>query len=121
MPAHLYGNGDPLNNLYNTRPIGTSPYRFKEWVRGSYVRLVRNSDYWDVPKPYADELWLTFVPDPAARAAALETGELDLAGENSGALNQYRPTHESPAFADRYAQLHYDAALTQLVFHVDNA
>ena len=120
VPAHLYANGDPLNNPNNTKPIGTGPYLFKEWVRGSHVRLVRNPDYWDAPKPYVDELWLTFIPDAAARAASLETGELDLAGENPVPLTDIARLTKEPHLQLETRGYSYDAALTQLVFNLDN-
>ncbi|MGD9946671.1 MAG: ABC transporter substrate-binding protein, partial [Burkholderiaceae bacterium] len=56
-------------------PIGTGPFKFAEWRKGQYIRLVRNPDYWDKPKPYLDELVLQVIPDGGARAASLEAGE----------------------------------------------
>ncbi|MFG1207889.1 ABC transporter substrate-binding protein [Xanthobacter flavus] len=75
LPKHLYEGTDPLTNPWNTKPIGTGPFIFKEWVRGSHVTLKRNPNYWDAGKPYLDRLTFRFVPDAGARAAALETGE----------------------------------------------
>ena len=54
VPAHIYGSGNPLENPHNIDPIGTGPYRFKRWERGSHVVFLRNPDYWDAPKPYID-------------------------------------------------------------------
>jgi peptide/nickel transport system substrate-binding protein len=38
----------------------------------------RNPDYWDSPRPYLDQLVVKFIPDAAARSAALESGDVDL-------------------------------------------
>jgi peptide/nickel transport system substrate-binding protein len=59
-------------------PIGTGPFKFKEWVKGQRVVLDANRDYWSAPYPYLDKL--TFVPieDPAARVNSLNAGEVDL-------------------------------------------
>lgn len=37
---------------YNTRPVGTGAYKFVEWIKGSYVRLVANDQYWEGPPKY---------------------------------------------------------------------
>jgi peptide/nickel transport system substrate-binding protein len=75
IPYHLYKDGDPLANPRNNAPVGNGPFRFKEWVRGSHVTLVRNPDYWDTGKPYLDEITFRFIADAGARAVALQTGE----------------------------------------------
>ncbi len=76
LPKHLYEGTDPLTNPWNVKPIGTGAFIFKEWVRGSHVTLERNPDYWDAGKPYLDRITFKVVPDAGARAAQLETGEV---------------------------------------------
>ncbi|WP_347557511.1 ABC transporter substrate-binding protein [Robbsia sp. KACC 23696] len=120
LPSHLYGTGDPLSNPNNAKPIGTGPYIFAEWVRGSHVRLVRNPHYWDSPKPYLDELILSFIGDPSSREAALETGELLLAGENPVPLPDVARLKSQPTLAVETRGYSYDAAQTQLQFNLDN-
>ena len=78
VPRHVYADGEPAGNPANNAPIGTGPWRFKEWVRGSHVEYVRNENYWRPGLPYLDRLVLRFLRDPAARAAAMETGEIQL-------------------------------------------
>jgi peptide/nickel transport system substrate-binding protein len=120
VPAHLYGSGDPLKNPHNSNPVGTGPYRFKTWARGSHVVFVRNPDYWDAPKPYIDELIVRFIGDAAARAVALETGELDLAGENPVPLSDIQRLQALPHLALETRGYSYNAAQTQLQFNLDN-
>lgn len=75
VPAHIFpADTDPATNPAVNAPIGTGPFVFKEWVRGSHIVYERNPDYWDTGKPYIDQLVVRFIPDPGARAAALETG-----------------------------------------------
>ena len=76
LPKHLYENTDVRKNVYNTKPIGTGPFRFKEWRKGQFVELERNPDYWDKGKPYLDKLIFRTIPDAAGRGAALEAGEV---------------------------------------------
>jgi len=82
FPKHLYEGTDILNNPYNIKPIGTGPFKFREWVRGSHLIAERNPDYWDKPKPYLDRIVFRIIPDPAGRAAALESQQLLIAGPN---------------------------------------
>lgn len=87
LPKHVYAGGDPLANPANNAPIGTGPWKFKAWVRGSHIELVRNDDYWRAGFPYMDRLMLRFVREPAGRAAALEAGEIQV-----GVFNPVPPT-----------------------------
>lgn len=82
LPKHLYEGTDLLTNPHNTAPIGTGPYKLAEWERGNYMRLVRNEDYWDQPRPYLDGILYRFLPDSASRAAALEAGDVHVVGES---------------------------------------
>jgi peptide/nickel transport system substrate-binding protein len=75
IPKHIYGNGDISTNPALNAPIGTGPFKFVEWKKGEYIRLARNPDYWDKPKPYLDEIIFRVIPDGSARAASLESGE----------------------------------------------
>ena len=79
VPKHIYDGSKPDQNPANAAPIGTGPYVFKEWQRGSAVVYERNPNYWDQPKPYVDKLVVRFITDPAARTIAIENGEVQLA------------------------------------------
>lgn len=78
VPKHIYEGTDFRTNPMNNTPIGTGPMKFKEWRSGSYIHLVRNSDYYLEGKPYVDEVYYRFIPDAASRAVAFETGEVDV-------------------------------------------
>ncbi|MBO8142129.1 MAG: ABC transporter substrate-binding protein [Firmicutes bacterium] len=58
-------------------PVGTGPFRFVEWVRGSHVRLERFEDYWNQPLPYLDSVTFRFITDPNTQVAALLAGDID--------------------------------------------
>lgn len=79
VPLHRYGDGDPLMSPNLNAPIGTGPFIFDKWVRGSYVSLRRNPNYWRPGKPLLDRVIYRIVPDQASISAALETGEVDAA------------------------------------------
>ena len=76
LPRHLYEGTPPLSNPWNRKLVGTGPFIFKEWVRGEYILLERNPNYWQKDQPYLDRIRLRVIPDPGARAAALEAGEV---------------------------------------------
>ena len=42
IPQHIYEGTDFANNPMNNTPIGTGPFKFQEWERGSYIHLVKN-------------------------------------------------------------------------------
>ena len=79
IPAHLYRGRAVLTHPANNAPIGTGPFRFVRWNRGSDLVLERNPDYWQRQQPYLDRITFRFLPDAAAAAAALETGAIQLA------------------------------------------
>jgi peptide/nickel transport system substrate-binding protein len=79
IPKHVYGGGDILANPAVNAPIGTGPFRFVRWDRGSQIVLERNPRYWDAPKPHLDRVVLRFSPNASANVAALESGGLHVA------------------------------------------
>jgi len=56
-------------------PVGTGPFKFDNWARGSAVTLTRNENYWgeDV---HLDRAEFRFVPDAAAAIPALLSGDV---------------------------------------------
>jgi len=65
-------------------PVGSGPFRFESWKRGSEVRLSAYDDFWgkDLPAeeggggPNVDRIVIRSIPDNTARVAALSGGEL---------------------------------------------
>ncbi len=90
LPAHLYQGTDILRNPYNSKPVGTGPFRFKEWARGEYIRMDRNPDYWDKGRPYLDQIIFRFIPDAGSRADALETGAVQYGPYDTIPLADYK-------------------------------
>lgn len=82
VPKHLYDGKDLITNPLNNTPVGTGPWKYGKWVRGSHVEYLRNDQYWKPGEPNLDKLIIRWWSDPASRGAALETGELGLAYSN---------------------------------------
>jgi peptide/nickel transport system substrate-binding protein len=78
LPKHVYEGKDFTTHPALNAPIGTGPFVFKEWKKGDFIRLERNPNYWDKGKPHLDGIVFRVIPDGAARAAALEKGEVQL-------------------------------------------
>jgi ABC-type transport system substrate-binding protein/ABC-type dipeptide/oligopeptide/nickel transport system permease component len=67
-PASAAGNA--------AHPIGTGPFRFEEWRRGTSLSLVRNPDYWG-GAPALARVTFRFMADPSASIDALTAGDID--------------------------------------------
>jgi peptide/nickel transport system substrate-binding protein len=57
--------------------IGTGPYKLVRYVSGDRVELVRNEAWWG-EKPEWDRVTIRFIPNAAARVAALLAGDVDI-------------------------------------------
>jgi peptide/nickel transport system substrate-binding protein len=57
-------------------PIGSGPFKLKEYVTGTRVVLVRNPDYFEKGLPYLDEIHQVYLKEYAAQISALSTGEI---------------------------------------------
>jgi peptide/nickel transport system substrate-binding protein len=78
IPKHLYEGTDYATNPNNEKPIGTGPFKFAEWKKGSYIKLSKNTDYYIKGKPHLDEIYYQIIPDAASRAVAFEGGQIDV-------------------------------------------
>jgi len=56
---------------YETNVMGTGPFKFVEYVRGSHWVGKKNPDYWDKGKPYLDGFRALFIPSASAQVAAI--------------------------------------------------
>jgi len=64
-------------------PVGTGPFVFKEWVKGSQITVERNPNYWEAGKPYLDRIVFRDIAGSIVGAQRLATGELDFVGDMS--------------------------------------
>ena len=66
----------------NSKPVGTGPFMFVEYVPSTRMVLKKNPDYWEKDArgnklPYLDGITYSYLPDPTARTTALRTGQVD--------------------------------------------
>jgi peptide/nickel transport system substrate-binding protein len=60
-------------------PVGTGPFRLKEFVSGSHMIFEKNPYYFEEGKPYLDTMRWNFVPSTNTRVLALKSGEAQIA------------------------------------------
>lgn len=78
LPKHVYGDGqDFKSHPAHLKPVGSGPFKFKQWVKGSHLELERNERYHKPGIPYLDRVVIQFLPDVNSRWIALEKGEVD--------------------------------------------
>jgi peptide/nickel transport system substrate-binding protein len=68
---------------FGNNPVGTGPFVFKEWVRGSRIEVTKNPNYWDKGKPYLDRIVFRDIAGSVVGAQRLISGEIDFVGDMS--------------------------------------
>jgi peptide/nickel transport system substrate-binding protein len=58
-------------------PVGSGPFKFKEWMRDERLVLERNPDYWRGPVQ-VETVEFRYIPEFSARLSALLAGEVDI-------------------------------------------
>jgi peptide/nickel transport system substrate-binding protein len=64
---------------FGKQPIGTGPFKLAQWVRGQFVKLVRNPYYWRPGRPILDSVTINYVPNDNTRMLQLRSGQADVA------------------------------------------
>jgi peptide/nickel transport system substrate-binding protein len=60
-------------------PIGSGPFRLKEFVNGSHITLEKNPYFWEKERPYLDSVRFNFATESNSRVLALKSGEAQMA------------------------------------------
>jgi peptide/nickel transport system substrate-binding protein len=66
----------PTGTYAFSHPTGTGPFKFKQWVVGQKVVLVRNDHYWG-KKPALSRVIIQPISNNTARVQALQSGEVN--------------------------------------------
>jgi peptide/nickel transport system substrate-binding protein len=59
-------------------PIGTGPFVWDHWNKGSDLKLVKNQKYWDAGKPSLDSVTWRVVADDNARNVQIQGGQAQI-------------------------------------------
>jgi len=80
VPKHIWENIEDWNKFEVGDPelsIGSGPFKFDEWKKGEYVRVVANENYW-MGRPYLDSITFIIIQMRDMQIMAFEKGELDI-------------------------------------------
>ncbi|MBV8727070.1 MAG: peptide ABC transporter substrate-binding protein, partial [Candidatus Eremiobacteraeota bacterium] len=88
LPRHIlekYNDAKGSFNTapYNSAPIGSGPFKFVSWQRGSQVVMTAFHDYFLGP-PKLKEVVFKIMPDENTMITQLQTHEIDMAARGSG-------------------------------------
>jgi peptide/nickel transport system substrate-binding protein len=71
---------------YGRNPVGTGPFKFREWVAGDFLTLERNPEYtWGEEylehggPAYIEEISVRFIQEQSTIVAALQSEDIDIA------------------------------------------
>lgn len=82
VPKSLIDEG----NDFNANPVGTGPYKLKEWSLGNYIALERHEDYFNTEHvAKIQNVVFSIVPEGTSRTIALKSGDVDFVWEVNSA------------------------------------
>jgi peptide/nickel transport system substrate-binding protein len=117
MPKHLLSGKDITKSPLARHPIGTGPYKFKEWVAGQKIVLVSNENYFE-GRPYIDGRITRIIPDTATMFLELRARGIGLMGLTP---LQYTRQTENNLFRENFNKYRYlSFAYTYLGFNLKN-
>jgi len=79
LPKHILQGKDITNEYYVRNPIGTGPYKLKEWVTGQKIVLDAFDNYFE-GRPKIDKYIVRVIPDTATMFLELKFGGIDFMG-----------------------------------------
>ncbi|CRF40810.1 Oligopeptide ABC transporter, periplasmic oligopeptide-binding protein OppA (TC 3.A.1.5.1) [Helicobacter ailurogastricus] len=78
LPKHLLEGKDLNTDSFNQHPIGTGPFKFVRWQKGTYISFVANDKFYR-GAPKAKKVILKIVPDFNVRTYEVKNGAIDVA------------------------------------------
>ncbi|NMC73317.1 MAG: peptide-binding protein [Geobacteraceae bacterium] len=106
LPAHLLEGKDITRSPLSRNPVGTGPYRFKEWIAGQKVVLESFHQYFE-GRPFVDRYVYRIIPDTSTMYMELKAGGLDMM---SLTPVQYRRQTETREFTSRFNKYRYPSS-----------
>ena len=93
--------------------LASGPFTIGEHVKGQYVKLVKNENYWDKDSVNLDEVYIYCVEESSTEIQMFETGQLDMTYLNIPSADQTRLSEEGllktwSTANTRYVQANYD-------------
>ena len=63
---------------FGNEPVGTGPFKFSSWDKGSRFIADKNKDYWKAGRPYVDRVVFRGLQNSETREATMRSGGLDI-------------------------------------------
>jgi peptide/nickel transport system substrate-binding protein len=110
IPKHILEGKDISGVDYNRNPVGTGPYRMKEWVTGQKIVLEAFDGYFE-GRPNINRYFARIIPDTATMFLELKFGGIDFMGltppqyklqSDSKHFNRYFQKFRYPSFGYTY-------------------
>ncbi len=103
LPKHILSGKDLTSPEVNRSPIGTGPYKLKEWITGQKIVLEAFDDYYE-RKPGIKKYIARIIPDPATMFLELKFGGLDYMGLTPA---QYKLQTDTEVFRKHFQKFKY--------------
>lgn len=117
LPAHLLEGKDITKSELARKPVGTGPYRFREWIAGQKVVLESFHGYFE-GRPYIDQRIFRIIPDTSTMYMELKAGGLDMM---SLTPVQYKRQTDTREFLQRFNKFTYPVpSYTYLGYNMKN-
>ena len=115
LPKHIYEGQDWLTAPANENPVGSGPFRFVSWQKGSHVIVEANDDFFR-GRPAIQRIVTRFYNLPNL-ITAFETGEVQFVYE----LLPFSELTRLAADPKYRIDIHYRGLSSQIQFNVRNA
>lgn len=105
IPRHILEGKDITEERYNRNPVGTGPFKIKEWVTGQKVVLEAFEAYFE-GRPKIDRYTARVIPDTATMFLELKFGGIDYMGLTPP---QYKLQSDTEFFNNYFQKFRYPA------------
>lgn len=108
IPKHIFeGKSDIAKQEASiSKPIGSGPYKLKEWKKGETLTLERFKDYYS-GKPNIDQVVFRTVGDSNSSSVAFQNGELTVSYLNDAKYLQYKDNDKFKTYTFDEGMLNY--------------
>ena len=97
LPKHQFNQSDAVSSSASFKPVGTGPYRFESYAEKKQVVLKADKNWWYLGidnnsknSMYIDTINVNVFNSTDDAMGALQTGEIDVMGIDSGDFSKYK-------------------------------
>lgn len=104
VPEHIWKDvADPITDI-NSNPVGTGPYKVKDFTPQSYL-MEKNDSYWEEGKPAVQEVRYIALESADAATGALLDGQIDWMSSYLPGLDTILQDHENLSYVNTPAMM----------------